>query len=176
MKLADDRAHAPITAAPLSELPNCGAVAVKDLQCRKIRQLKDALIEASFVALDEQAWALSLSRSTAWTVMRGTHKGSGLSATIVSRMLNSPNLPPYVRTKVLEYVEEKSAGLYGHAMSPRRKFVERLTAKLSQHPEAMDTARIASALSVGAPPVLEKPKANSQNKSASSKWPRKAAA
>ena len=34
------------------------------------------LAECGFVALDEQADVLGLSRSTAWTIIRGTHKTS----------------------------------------------------------------------------------------------------
>ena len=36
---------------------------------------------------------LNLSRSTAWTVLRGNYKTSGLSGKIVKRMLASPQLP-----------------------------------------------------------------------------------
>ena len=50
--------------------------------------------------------------------MRGSHKFSGLSAAIIKRMLNSPQLPPSARKVLLEYVEEKSAGTYGHGHVP----------------------------------------------------------
>jgi hypothetical protein len=36
-------------------------------------------------------------------------------------------LPPLARTKILEYVEEKAAGLYGGSRSQRRKFAARLS-------------------------------------------------
>ena len=65
--------------------------------------------------LDDQANALGLSRSTTWTILKGRHKASGLSADIINRMLAAPRLPPLVRAKVLEYVEEKTAGRYGHS-------------------------------------------------------------
>jgi hypothetical protein len=45
-----------------------------------------------------------------------------VSASIINRMLAVPELPPLVRTKILEYVEEKAAGLYGGSRSQRRKF------------------------------------------------------
>lgn len=80
-----------------------------------------------FLTLDEQAKALGLSRSTAWTIRKVSHKGSGLSASIINRMLAAPQLPRAARSKILEYVEEKTAGLYGGSRSQRRKFVARLS-------------------------------------------------
>jgi hypothetical protein len=41
-------------------------------------------------------------------------------------MLAAPELPALARTKILEYVEEKAAGLYGGGRSQRRKFAARL--------------------------------------------------
>ena len=87
---------------------------MKARQSAKLRELRQALVNAGFSALDKQAKVLQLSRSTAWTVMSGSHKSSGLSATIIKRMLTSQQLPPSARTVVLEYVEEKNAGMYGH--------------------------------------------------------------
>src|SRR5437899_6522902 len=46
----------------------------------KIKELGDALIAAGYVTLGQQAQALGLARSTAWTILRASHKGSGLSA------------------------------------------------------------------------------------------------
>ena len=43
----------------------------------------------------------------------GNHKASGLSATIIKRMLTSQQLPPPARKIILEYVEEKLAALMG---------------------------------------------------------------
>src|SRR5438128_4324502 len=37
------------------------------------------------------------------------------------------NLRQFARTKILEYVEEKAAGLYGGTRSQRRKFAARLS-------------------------------------------------
>src|SRR6185312_8922711 len=53
----------------------------------KIEEISTTLAECGFVALDEQAYVLGLSRSTAWTVLRGKHKSSGLSAMTINRML-----------------------------------------------------------------------------------------
>ena len=44
---------------------------------------------------------------------RATHKTSGLSISIINRMLASPRLPPRVRLIIFEYIEEKRAGMYG---------------------------------------------------------------
>ena len=55
----------------------------------KIEEIGRTLVECGFVALDEQAYVLGLSRSTAWTVLRGMHKTSGLSAMTINRMLDT---------------------------------------------------------------------------------------
>jgi hypothetical protein len=83
-------------------------------------------VATGLLTLDEQAKALGLARSTAWTIVRANHKNSGLSATTVNRILMSPRLPPLVRATILEYVEQKIAGLYGHGKRQQRKFAARL--------------------------------------------------
>jgi hypothetical protein len=98
----------------------------KARQASKIKELGDALVAAGFCTLDRQASALGLSRSTTWTVLRAHHKHSGLSATIIKQMLQAPQLPPLVRTKIVEYINEKTSGLYGHREIQRRKFANRL--------------------------------------------------
>jgi hypothetical protein len=60
----------------------------------KIKNICDALVAAGFDTLDKQAEVLGLPRSTTWTILRGTHKKSGLSATLLTRMLKSLRLPP----------------------------------------------------------------------------------
>ena len=104
--------------------------AKKARQSAKIIEFKQALVDAGLVVLDQQAEVLGLSRSTTWTILKGNHKGSGLSAAVINRILASRQLPPLVRVKVLEYVEEKAAGCYSHSSSVRRNFVNRLSAKL----------------------------------------------
>src|SRR4051795_12746613 len=86
-------------------------------QLSKIRELVEAVEAAGFLTLDAQAKILGLPRSTAWTIRRGSHKASGLSASILNRMLAAPTLPLLVRAKILEYVQEKAAGLYGGSRS-----------------------------------------------------------
>jgi hypothetical protein len=94
---------------------------MKELQSAKIREIGHALRRAGYIALDEQARALGLPRSTAWTVLRATHKSSGLTGGVISRMLSAPDLPPSVREKLIEYISEKAAGLYGQCCGRRRK-------------------------------------------------------
>src|SRR6516162_10419778 len=94
----------------------------KARQSSKIRELRIALRSAGLIGLDEQAKALGLPRSTTWKILKGDHKTSGLSAMVISRMLSAPTLPPVVRTKILEYVREKTDGFYGHGKRQLIKF------------------------------------------------------
>jgi len=80
------------------------------------------------VTLDAQATVLGLPRSTTWAILRGNYKHSGLSAAIINRMLSAP-LPLRVRANILEYVDEKLDGSYGHSKALRRKFAEKLSAE-----------------------------------------------
>ena len=99
---------------------------MKAMQSAKIRELRQALVDAGVLTLDQQAKSLGVSRSTAWAVLKGNHKSSGLSATLINRMLASPQLPGSARKIILEYVEEKSAGAYGHGKERLRQFRARL--------------------------------------------------
>ena len=99
---------------------------MKAMQSAKIRELRQALADAGALKLDQQAKSLGVSRSTAWAVLKGNHKSSGLSATLINRMLASPQLPGPARKIILEYVGEKSAGAYGHGEERLRKFRARL--------------------------------------------------
>jgi hypothetical protein len=105
---------------------------LKARQMAKIKEVCAVLIEAGYTTLDEQAKALGLPRSTAWTILRTQHKNSGLSATTINRVLSAPRLPAVARDKIFEYIEEKSASLYGHTKVKLRRFTERLTAKRSR--------------------------------------------
>ena len=98
-------------------------------QSAKIREIGEALVASNLYTLDRKSEVLGLSRSTTWTLLQGNHKSSGLSVTIINRMLEAPALPSQVRLKVIEYVEEKAAGHYGHSKPVRRRFVNRLSAK-----------------------------------------------
>src|SRR3979411_3041973 len=100
---------------------------MKAQQSSKIREIGEAPVAAGFRALDEQAEALGLSRSTTWTILKGSHKSSGLSARIINRMLASPKLPTPVLSKIIEYSAEKAAGLYGGRKTPLRRFAANIS-------------------------------------------------
>jgi hypothetical protein len=100
---------------------------MKAKQSSKIRELADALEAAGIHSLDERARVLGLPRSTTWSILKGDHKSSGLSASVINRMLSAPHLPTHVRDKILEYVAEKAAGLYGNSRVRLREFNGRLS-------------------------------------------------
>ena len=104
----------------------------KTRQRSKIAEIRATLTDAGFVALDEQAATLGLSRSTAWSILNPNHKSSGLSARTISRILRSTRLPSSssVRQRMFEYIQEKIEGLYGHTDRRRREFAECLMAAL----------------------------------------------
>ena len=99
---------------------------MKAMQSAKIRELRPALVDAGVLTLDQQTESLGLGRSTAWAILQGNHKSSGLSAATIKRMLTSQQLPPPARKILLEYVEEKLAGAYGHGKWRLRQFRARL--------------------------------------------------
>lgn len=96
-------------------------------QSSKIKELGNALLAAGFFSLDRQAKALGLPRSTTWNILKGNHKGPGLSAAVINRMLRAPQLPPLVRAIILTYVDDKIAGLYGHNKLQLRRFTASLS-------------------------------------------------
>src|SRR5215831_11399832 len=104
----------------------------RELQSMKIRELRDALIATGYLHLDAQARALGLPRSTTWSILQGNHKRIGISAAVIKRMLDQPKLPSSVRAKILEYVDEKSAGTYGHKGAQLRRFAAAQRASLEQ--------------------------------------------
>ena len=118
-----------------TQAPNSLAQA-KASQASRIRELKIALENAGLLTLNQQAGALGLCRSTTWAVLRGDHKASGLSAAIVKRMLRASKLPPNVRAKILEYVEEKALGLYGHSKTQLQRFCTSIASPASRSEEA----------------------------------------
>ena len=104
--------------------PKFSVSEMKARQAAKLREIREALVADGVVGLTEQAAALGLSRSTAWTIVTGIHKGSGLSVRTINRMLAMPLLPPTVRSTILDYIKEKTAGNYGGARL--RKFASRV--------------------------------------------------
>jgi len=92
----------------------------------KISNICDALIASGFDTLDKQAEVLGLPRSTMWSILHGNHKKSGLSATLVTRMLKSPRLPASVRARIVEYIEAKVGEGHGQNRKQQRRFRARL--------------------------------------------------
>ena len=109
-----------------SDVPPCSLSIMKARQAAKMREIRDALEAEGCTSLDQQAEVLGLSRSTAWTVLMGSHKCSGLSANVIRRMLSAPRLHASVRGKILEYVQEKASGQYGGSTARLRQFLRRV--------------------------------------------------
>lgn len=118
----------------------CDATAtkIKSEQSCRIRELRNTLLAAGFSALDEQAKVLGLTRSTTWSILNSNHKASGLSATIVNRLWEAPQLPSLTRAKILQYVREKATGLYGHSALQQRRFVARLSSEVVRDSGVVD--------------------------------------
>jgi hypothetical protein len=109
-----------------NKTPDLTLTDVKTRQASKIREIGEALITAGFVSLDAQAKVFELPRSTAWTILSTKHKGTGISARTICRMLSSKRLPPFVRAKIMEYAEERAAGIYGGTKTQNRRFASKL--------------------------------------------------
>ena len=104
----------------------------KARQASKIAEIRRALVSAGFDTFSKQAAVLGVSRSTAWAVLRGGHKASGLFANTIKRILASPDLPPAARQIVEEYTHEKLLGAYGHSTSRMKVFRLRLGFPIQQ--------------------------------------------
>ena len=100
--------------------------AMQSKQSERLKELRTVLIASGLGSVDGQATALGLSRSTAWFILHGTHKWSGLHPTLLVRMLSSERLPPAARGVILTYIQERCRGDYGHSAALREKFIERL--------------------------------------------------
>ena len=125
------RLHPPVMAGKRignlrKKTTNLSLAAMKARQSSKIREIGKALISTGFVSLDAQAKVLGLPRSTAWTIRAAEHKGTGISARIVCRMLSSAQLPALARVKIMEYAEERAAGIYGGTKTQNRRFASKL--------------------------------------------------
>lgn len=110
-------------------------------QCAKIADLRQALLSAGCCSLNAQSAALGLSRSTSWIVLKGGHKSSGLTGSIVRRMLESPQLPAAARLVIEQYVAQKMAGAYGHDQKQIERFWQRAFGEREQRLEWLQTER-----------------------------------
>ena len=93
----------------------------KERQALKLAEIREALVAAGYDTTAKQAAVLGVCRATAWVVLN-RDKRVGPSASVIKRILSSPNIPPAVRRKVEEYIQERISGLYGHGVSATRAF------------------------------------------------------
>ena len=93
----------------------------KARQAAKLAEIREALVAAGYDTTRKQAAVLGVGRTTAWVVLNRDKK-TGPSAGVIKRILSSPNIPPAVRRKVEEYIQERISGLYGHSVSATRAF------------------------------------------------------
>jgi hypothetical protein len=76
-----------------------------------LQRISEALIASGYTSLDEQAKALGINRSTAWTIIKTKHKLGRLSTKTTKPILSNPNIPPSVRAVVLRYLAERPDAL-----------------------------------------------------------------
>jgi hypothetical protein len=69
-----------------------------------LQQIREALIKSGHNKLDQQAKALGLRRSTAWTIVKAKHKLGRLNAKTTRRILANPETPPDVRSVIQKYL------------------------------------------------------------------------
>jgi hypothetical protein len=91
----------------------------KAKQAAQLSKIHDALIVAGYDTVTKQAAVLGLSRSAAWAFLH-KNKRVGPSNMVIKRILLS-KLPRGVRVRILEYIEQKGLGLYGHSERTLRK-------------------------------------------------------
>jgi hypothetical protein len=72
-----------------------------------VQPLVNALLDAGYSTLDEQAKALGIHRATAWTIIKNKHKLGCLNQATVSRILANSDTPHSVRLVVEQYLNER---------------------------------------------------------------------
>jgi len=73
-----------------------------------LQQIREALIKSGYSKLDQQAKALGVRRSTAWTIVKAKHKLGRLNAKTTKCILANPDAPPSVRAIIAKYLAERS--------------------------------------------------------------------
>ena|SRR5216683_6035569 len=74
----------------------------------KLHHISEALIASGYASLDDQAKALGIHRSTAWTIVKAKHKLGRLSTKTTKRILANPATPAPVRAIIQRYLAERS--------------------------------------------------------------------
>ena len=107
-KMKEKPQQAVVVSARARKNPGERLHALRDLTARKtkIQDITEALISSGYTSLDRQAKALGLCRSTAWTIIRSTHKLGRLSTKTIERITTNPETPPLVLTAIQEYAVE----------------------------------------------------------------------
>jgi hypothetical protein len=82
-----------------------------------VERIADALIADGYTSLDQQAKALDLNRSTAWTVIKTKHKLGRLNVKTTQQILANPETPSAVRAVIEKYLIERSKLLWCSAKS-----------------------------------------------------------
>ena len=77
----------------------------------RLQHISEALIACGCTRLDQQAKALGVNRSTAWTIVNTKHKLDRLSTKTTKRILANPALPSSVRSIMQRYLAERSKAL-----------------------------------------------------------------
>ena len=72
-----------------------------------LNDISNALIASGYTSLDQQAKALGLNRSTAWTIVKTKHKLGRLNTKTTALILANPETPASVRTVVQQYMAER---------------------------------------------------------------------
>ena len=111
----------------------------KARQAAKLAEIREALVAAGYDTTAKQAAVLGVCRATAWVVLN-RDKRNGPSASVIKRILSSPNIPPTVRRKVEEYIQERISGLYGHSEQRTQWFSEQFQLRQHNHHEHLDPA------------------------------------
>ena len=86
-----------------------------------LQDISEALTESGYTKLDQQAKALGIHRSTAWTIVKTKHKLGRLSTKTTKRILANPVTPPAVRSIIQKYLAERSDALASRAERLNRR-------------------------------------------------------
>jgi hypothetical protein len=87
-------------------------MALRDASTASDHTLEALWRAATPVSINKQSFGIH--RSTAWTIIKATHKLGRLSRKTTVRILANPDTPPSVRAVVQRYLAERSIGAAKH--------------------------------------------------------------
>lgn len=73
-----------------------------------VHLIADALIQGGYTSLEEQAKALGLNRSTAWTIVNTKHKLGRLNTKTARCILANPDTPVSVRAIIHSILDQQN--------------------------------------------------------------------